>query len=130
MRRGGGVGKTIPWHGKITFVENRCPHCGADNEYSDKSINLTELSAQHFKLCIKCQGEFVDTYLLDFGEDYEFEDNWEKQRPFEEEDHAFLFFSLESEGYLVYDDYEGREDSDYYDIKPKSIHFITGDDNE
>jgi len=129
------MGKNIPWHGKVSQVENQCPHCGANNEYSDKYKTVMEISAQHFKLCIKCQGEFVDTYLIDFPEYAGGDDAqamWESERRFddEKEDQAQLFEDLESEGFLMYDDYEGREDSDYYDIKPKSIHFITGEDDE
>jgi hypothetical protein len=120
------MGKISPWHGKVSQVENRCPHCGADNEYSDKSKNVMDLSAQHYKICIKCQGEFVDTYFIDFGDDDESRDNWEKQRDFElkDTDHAELFDSLNNSGWIEYDDYEGREDSDYYDIPLQSIHFI------
>jgi hypothetical protein len=118
--------KTIPWHGKVSQVENKCPHCGVSNMYSDKSKNVMELSAQHYKVCVTCQGEFVDTYFIDFGDDDESRDNWEKQRYFElkDTDHAELFDSLNNSGWIEYDDYEGREDSDYYDIPPQSIHFI------
>lgn len=128
--------KNIPWHGKITFVENKCPHCGANdghtnkdnNEYSDIAMNVMELSAQHFKLCIKCQGEFVDTYLIDFADDYFSEDNWKGNQEWDNKDidQVELFHRLEKEGFLTYDDYDGRKDSDYYKISPQSINFIKG----
>lgn len=134
------MGKNIPWHGKVTYVENRCPHCGVDdeysdvdkNEYSDVAKNVMELSTQYFKRCIKCQGEFVDTYLVDFADDYFSEDNWKANEEWNDKDidQVELFERLEKEGFLTYDDYEGREDSDYYVIKPQSIHFITGEDDE
>jgi len=118
-----------PWHGKLSLIENQCPHCGANDEYSDKYKTVMELSAQHYKLCIKCQGEFVDTYLIDFGEDDDARDMWESEGRFdnEKEDQAQLFEDLESEGWLTYDDYEEREDKDYYDIPLQSVHFIKGD---
>jgi len=124
--------KNIPLYGKVSHIENKCPHCGADNEYSDQHKYVMELSAQHYKLCIKCQGEFVDTYLIDFADNDEAQDMWESERRFNnpKEDHCQLFDDLESEGFLMYDDYEGREDSDYYDMTPKSINFIKGGDDE
>lgn len=117
------MGKNIPWHGKVSQVENKCPHCGANNEYSDKYKTVMEISAQHFKLCIKCQGEFVDTYLVDFADDYFSEDNWKANEEWNDKDidQVELFERLEKEGFLMYDDYEGREDSDYYVIDRKSV---------
>jgi len=120
---------TIPWHGKLNHEENVCPHCLACDQFSEVSKEVYELSARSYKLCINCKGKFVDTYLINFGEDYESEDNWMKQRDFEKrgECHADMFNHLESQGWLEYDEHNPDEDKDYYDIKPQSIHFIKGE---
>lgn len=126
------MGKIIPWHGKVSQVENRCPHCETDNKFTDKSKTVMELSAQHYKVCLNCQGEFVDTYFIDFGDDEESRYNWEKLRVFElvTENHSAIFDSLNNDGWLDYDDYEGREDSDYYEVPTQSINFIKGKDSD
>lgn len=122
--------KPKKWRGKLNHEENICPHCGTEDQYSDVTITVMELSAQHYKLCTQCQGHFVDTYLITFDDD-ESEDNWQKQRPFDDkdQDHAELFQGLMKDGYLSYDDDNPDEDGDYYDLIPDSIHFIKGEDN-
>lgn len=123
------MGKSIPWHGKMSKEENVCPHCGS-NDYSDVSVNVMELSAQFYKVCTKCQGKFVDTYLVDFGDDYESESNWSKQEGWEETDQQEeIFKGLSESGWLSYDEENPNKDSDYYDIPTQSINFIKGEDD-
>ena len=127
--------KIKPWHGKLNHIENQCPHCGAKNEYSDITMTVMELSAQHYKLCTKCNGEFVDTYLIHFidsdeGHPMDDESWWSSQCRWENEDHIALFDELRNKGALIYEEDNPDEDSDYYDIPPQSIHFIKGEDNE
>lgn len=111
------MGKVIPWHGKLNHDENKCPHCGANDSYSDKKITVMELSAQHYKLCTKCQGEFVDTYLVVFNDDFDAE-MWETG------DHVSIFHQLMRDNNLSYDEDNPDEDSDYYDVPLQSVHFL------
>lgn len=129
MRRRSNVGKTIPWHGKLNFHENKCPHCGALDEYSDKYKTVMELSAQSYKVCIKCGGEFVDTYLIDFGESWNARENWDSSELWDDGKSCQddIFDGLKKEGWLWFDEDEDREDSDYYNIPPQSIDFIKGE---
>ena len=117
-----------PWHGKLNHVENKCPHCGAEDEYSDVRMEVLELSARHYKLCIKCQGEFVDTYLIDFMDsDDDDQAYWEERKLWETEDHASLFQNLLKKNALMYDEDNPNDDSDYYNIPLQSVHFIKED---
>jgi len=115
--------------GKKSIEENTCPHCGAVNEYSDVAKNVMELSAQHYKKCIKCKGHFVDTYLIDFP-DYRDQESWEEERRYDDSnvDQVELFNELMENGHLLYDEDNPNDDSDYYDIQLQSIHFITDED--
>lgn len=103
--------------GKLSLIENTCPWCEAHNEYSDESMEVMELSAQHYKICTQCQFRFVDTYLIDFVDDYFSEDNWCEGREYQEEevDQAELFQRLTSEGFLAYDYGNPNPVDDYYD---------------
>ena len=42
-------------------------------------------------------------------------------------DHNSIFNQILAKGYLIYDEDNPDEDSDYYEIPQKSIHFIKGD---
>ena len=121
--------KTIPWHGKLNRVENHCPHCGAKHQWSEESTECYELSARVYKKCKTCNGEFVDTYLISFGDELIDEGHWEEERPYEcaGNDHRALFQDLDAFGHLIYDEENPDEDKDYYDITPQSIHFIKGE---
>jgi len=121
------MGTSIPWHGKMSVKENHCPHCGSD-QYSDVSMNVMELSTQHYKLCTKCQGQFIDTYLIVWDEDGE--QDWSVMSRWEKEDMVALFGELMSQGILEYDEHNPNEDSDYYNIPTQSINFIKGDCDE
>lgn len=120
--------KVKPWHGKLNHVENKCPHCGAEDEYSDVKITVMQLSAQHYKLCTKCQGEYVDTYLIHFiDSDDDDQAYWEERRLWEEEDNAKLFEDLNKKEALIYDEDNPNEDSVYYNVPLQSVHFIKED---
>ena len=85
-----------------------------------------ELSSQHYKKCNECGGEFVDTYLISFPS-YAEEKHWSNRRMWEYGDHNSIFNQILAKGYLIYDEDNPDEDSDYYEIPQKSIHFIKGD---
>jgi len=112
---------TIPWHGKMSKQEDKCPHCGAYNMWTSVSKNVMELSAQHYKICTKCKGEYVDTYCVCYEDgEWREEDCYNDPKIVQEE----LFDKLVDGGIIFYDDGNPNPDSDYYDIKPQSIHFI------
>jgi len=123
------------WRGKLNHYENKCPHCEAQDSYSDVDITIMELSAQHYKLCTNCGGHFVDTYLIHFidsdeGQPLDDESSWTHECRWENEDHIELFQELYNKGALIYDDDNPDSDEDYYDLIPNSVHFIKGEDNE
>lgn len=120
------MGKVIPWHGKMSQVENKCPHCGSVNDAHNVRKVVDELAAQHFKKCNSCNGEFVDTYLITWDTDNG-EHMWHKRGLWKKGDHASIFNQLMGRGNLCYDEDNPNEDSDYYEIPQKSIHFIKGD---
>jgi hypothetical protein len=123
------MGKTIPWHGKKSKDEDKCPHCGAYNMWTSVSKTVMELSAQHYKVCTNCQGKYVETYLVCY-EDNEI-DAWSVEGRYDNPkiDQAELFDELIEDGVIHYDDDNPNPDSDYYDIPPQSIHFIKGEDD-
>ena len=121
--------KPKSFNGKLNHIEDKCPHCGAVDEYSDVAKNIMELSAQHYKKCIKCQGDFVDTYLIDFADEDDLE-AWELSKDWENDqlDQALIFDEMLFGDNLIYDEDNPDQDSDYYDIQPRSIHFIKDED--
>lgn len=121
--------KQKAWRGKLNHHENKCPHCGAYDEYSDVAKTVMELSAQHYKVCIKCQGKFVDTYLIVHDRE-EYDDRWILECRWENEDQVELFDEIHDCGILEYDSDNPNDDDEYYELQPNSIHFIKGDDDE
>ena len=120
------MGKVIPWHGKLNHDEDKCPHCSSTSDYHNVRKVVMELSAQHYKKCNSCNGEFVDTYLITWDTD-EDERSWSRRAMWEKGDHASIFNQLMINGNLSYDEDNPDEDSDYYEVPQKSIHFIKGD---
>jgi len=103
--------------GKLNKHENTCPWCNTYGEWSDESIEVMELSAQRYKLCIKCGGRFVDTYLIHFiySDHEDSRENWEESERWEDEDHPSLFHELNNGGALIFDEDNPDKDEDYYD---------------
>lgn len=117
------MGKVIPWHGKLNHDENKCPHCSSKSDYHNVRKVVMELSAQHYKKCNSCNGEFVDTYLITFDTDNG-EHMWTCRKLWETGDHASIFNQLLLNGNLSYDEDNPNEDSDYYDVPLQSVHFL------
>lgn len=109
--------------GKLSIIENKCPHCGTSAKHKIEDKQVMELSAQYYKVCNKCHGRFVDTYLIDWGNE-EDEGVWRDESLWLTKNQARRFNQLKKSGNLTYDKDNPNEASDYYEYPLQSIDFI------